>query len=72
MVLLQVLDSQASVSGRQEIQKGRVAVLMNAVRGEGSLVGAQALPDDPALHSRVKAILEEHLERRMERQQQGG
>lgn len=62
LVLLQVLKSEAGVAGGQQIQKGCVAIPVDAVGGEGSLVRAQALTDYPALHSWVKAIFKEHLE----------
>lgn len=61
LVLLENLPSQASMAGWKQVEEGSVAILMNSIWGEGALVSTQALADHPALHPRVKAILQKHL-----------
>lgn len=71
LVLLEHLRSQASMTGGQEVQEGRVTVLMNSVWGQRALVGAQTLANHPALHPRVKAVLKKHLQAADNQQKKG-
>lgn len=61
LILLEDLEGQASMTGRQEVQEGCVTVLMNPIGGQRTLVSAQTLANHPALHPWVKAILKKHL-----------
>lgn len=60
-VLLEELAGDAGLACRDEVQVRCVAVLLHAVGGQRPLVGAQALADDPALHTGVETVLEKHL-----------
>lgn len=71
LVLLEHLRSQASMTGGQEVQEGRVTVLMNPVWGQRALVGAQTLSNHPALHPWVKAVLKKHLQAADNQQNKG-
>lgn len=61
LVFLENLLSQVCMAGWKQVQEGGVTILMNSIGGEGALVHAQTLADHPALHPRVKAILQKHL-----------
>lgn len=63
LVLLENLLSQACMAGWKQVQEGSVTILMDSIGGEGALVRAQTLADHPALHPRVKAVLQKHLAR---------
>lgn len=61
LVLLVALLGELSCLGREEVEKGHVAVAADAVGEDGPFVHAQALPNDPALHQGVEAVLLEDL-----------
>lgn len=49
--------------GRNKIKERSVAISLNSVRRQGSMIRAQGLTDDPALHTRMKTVVCEDLRR---------
>lgn len=66
-VLLEQLACDVGLTGRDQVKVCRVAILLHAVRSQRPRLGAQALTDHPALHSRMETILEKHLKEKHHR-----
>lgn len=60
-VLLEQLAGDAGLSGRDQVQVRRIAVLLHPVGGQRPRLGAQTLTDHPALDSRMETVFEENL-----------
>lgn len=67
LVLLALYSAEARVSCREEVEKRCVSISTHAIGHQRTLLRAQTLTYDPALHSRVETVFSKHLGRRQRR-----